>query len=207
MARPSRLVSVGERYSRFVGIMKLMLPLSATVLVIIVVAWPYLNGRHDGVPLSFAGIGVGLDENIFMTKARYMGSDDNDQPYTLTAERMVEEDSVDNAIRLTKLEADIMLNDGTWLAMTSDTGVLYRDIKKLALEGSVSFFSDAGYEFRTKRADLYLATKRAVGDQPIEGQGPYGTLNADSFRLEDRGATIIFEGNVRMIFFPGVAAQ
>ena len=206
IARPSRIITVSERYSRFVGLMKLMLPLGATALVVIVVTWPYLSGREDGIPLSFSSMGLGLTEKVFMTNARYMGSDDKDQPYTLTAELMSEEDGVEDAIRLTKPQADIMLNDGSWLALTADTGVLIRKSEQLTLEGGVNFFSDAGYEFRTQRAEINLASKRAHGDEPIEGQGPFGTLNADSFRLEDQGNTIFFEGNVRMVFYPGSGA-
>ncbi len=202
IARPPQIVTVSERYSRFVGWMKLMLPLSAVGLVVIVVTWPYLSGREDGIPLSFASIGIGLDENIFMTKARYMGSDDNDQPYTLTAELMAEEEGVSDAIRLTKLQADIMLNNGSWLALTADSGLLIRESQQLTLEGRVNFFSDDGYEFRTERAEINLGTKSAHGEEPIEGQGPFGMLTADSFRLENQGASLFFEGNVRMTLYP-----
>lgn len=206
IARPSRIVAVGERYSRFVGLMKLMLPLGATTLIIIVIAWPYLNGREDGIPLSFASIGLGLDEKLFMTNARYMGSDSKDQPYTLTAELMTEEEGVIDAIRLTKPQADILLNNGSWLALSADTGVLIREDEQLTLEGGVNFFSDGGYEFRTQRAVINLASKSAHGEQPITGQGPFGTFNADSFRLEDQGSSMFFEGNVRLIYYPGAGA-
>ncbi len=202
IARPPRIITVSERYSRFVGLMKLMLPLGATALVVIVVIWPYLSGREDGIPLSFANIGAGLVDKIFMTNALYMGSDDKDQPYTLTAEFMAEEEGADAVIRLTKLQADIMLNSGSWLALTADSGILDQKNEQLTLEGEVNFFSDAGYEFRTRRAQINLASKRAHGDEPIEGQGPFGVLNADSFRLEDLGKTMFFEGHVRMILYP-----
>ena len=46
--------TVSERYSSFVGMMKLVLPLGAALLVFIVVAWPYLGGRDAGISLSFA---------------------------------------------------------------------------------------------------------------------------------------------------------
>jgi lipopolysaccharide export system protein LptC len=206
MARPPRIVSVSERYSRFVGLMKLMLPLSAAALVVIVVSWPYLGGREDGIPLSFASIGIGLDEKVFMTNARYMGSDDEDQPYTLTAELMAEEEGVEDAFRLTKPEADIMLNNGSWLALTADSGVFNRESEHLVLVGSVNFFSDSGYEFHTQRAEFNLGTKRAHGDQPIEGQGPFGMLNADSFRLEHEGKSLVLEGHVRITYYPGSKA-
>ena len=194
--------TVSERYSSFVGMMKLVLPLGAALLVFIVVAWPYLGGRDAGISLSFASIGRGLAENVFMTNARFLGSDDKDQPYTLTAAVMTQDDADPDVIRLTKPKADILLNEGSWYALTADAGKLLRDSERLSLEGAVQIFSDAGYEFHTERAEIDLRASRAYGDAPIEGQGPFGVLNADRFRLETKGRVIHFEGRVRMILYP-----
>ena len=182
--------------------MKLVLPLSAAVLVLAVVAWPYVAGRDDGIPLSFAAIGLGLDESVFVTNARYMGADDKDQPYTLTAEMAAQDDSDPDIIQLTKPKADILLNEGTWLVLTADSGTLLRASEQLSLEGAVSIFSDVGYEFRTESATIDLGASRAHGDAPIEGQGPFGVLNADSFRLDGKSHVIYFEGQVRMTLYP-----
>lgn len=182
--------------------MKLLLPLSAAVLVLAVVAWPYLTGRDDGIPLSFATIGLGLDESVFVTNARYMGADDKNQPYTLTAELAAQDDDNPDIIQLTNPKADILLNGGTWLALTADKGTLLRASEQLSLEGAVSIFSDVGYEFRTESAEIDLAKSLAHGDAPIEGQGPFGILNANSFRLDSKGHVIYFEGQVRMTLYP-----
>ena len=202
IARPPGAITVSERYSRFVGMMKLVLPLGAALLVFIVVAWPYLGGRDAGISLSFATIGLGLEENVFMTNARYLGSDAKDQPYTLTAEVMTQDDGDPDVIRLTRPTADILMNGGSWYALTADAGTLLRDTERLSLEGAVNVFSDAGYEFHTERAEIDLRTSRAYGDAPIEGQGPFGVLYADRFRLEEKGRVIHFEGRVRMILYP-----
>ena len=202
LVRAPRGVIVSERYSRFVGMMKLLLPLSAAVLVLTVVAWPYLAGRDNGIPLSFATVGLGLDENVFMTNARYMGADDKDQPYTLTAELATQDDSDPDIIQLTNPKADILLNEGTWLVLTADKGTLLRASEQLSLEGAVSIFSDIGYEFRTESAEIDLGKSLAYGDAPIEGQGPFGILNADSFRLDSKGHVIHFVGRVRMTLYP-----
>ncbi len=202
LVRAPRAVIVSERYSRFVGMMKLLLPLSAAVLVLMVVAWPYLAGRDNGIPLSFATIGLGLDESVFMTNAHYMGTDDKDQSYTLTAELAAQDDSDPDIIQLTNPKADILLDEGTWLALTADKGTLLRASEQLSLEGAVSIFSDLGFEFRTESAKIDLGKSLASGDAPIEGQGPFGVLTADSFRLDSKGHVIHFEGQVRMTLYP-----
>ena len=42
----------------------------------------------------------------------------------------------------------------------------------------------------------------AEGDDPITGQGPFGTVAAQGFRILDRGDTIIFTGHTRMLIRP-----
>jgi lipopolysaccharide export system protein LptC len=197
-----RAVTESIRYSRFVGMMKLVLPLGALILVAMVVAWPYLRGTKGGIPLSFNSIGVGLDENVFMTNARYIGADGKGQPYTLTAELAAQDEDDPDIIQLTKPQADILLNQGSWLALTANSGTLKRQAETLALVGAVNIFSDQGYEFRTESALIDLAASLAHGTVPVEAQGPFGTLNADSFRMADDGKTIYFEGQVRMTLYP-----
>ena len=197
-----RAIAESVRYSRFVGMMKLVLPLGALILVAMVVAWPYLRGNDDGIPLSFASIGVGLDENVFMTNARYIGADDKDQPYTLTAELAAQDEDNPDIILLTKPQADILLNEGSWLALTAESGTWMRKAETLSLKGAVNIFSDQGYEVRTESALIDMAASVAHGTVPVEAQGPFGTLNADSFHMVDHGKTIHFEGNVRMTLYP-----
>ena len=201
--RVPRGVIVSERYSRFVGMMKLVLPVSAAVLILAVVGWPYISGRDEGTPLSFTTMGPGLDESVLMTNARFTGADDKDQPYTLTAELVAQDDSNPDIIELTNPKADILRNEGTWLVLTANSGTFLRASELLSLEGAVSIFSDLGYEFRTESAKIDLAKNLAYGDAPIEGQGPFGILNADSFRTDSTGRVIHFVGQVRMTLYPG----
>ncbi len=197
-----RIGAFSARYSRFVGLMKVVLPITAAVLAVMVVVWPYMGGREGGIPLSFATIGVTIDDTVYMANARYLGTDDKNQPYTITADQVTQERDDPDTIRLTLPKADILLDDGAWLVLTANSGTLRRDREILLLDGAVSIFSDAGYELHTERAEIDLRASRAYGNMPVEGQGPFGMLNADGFRLEDKGRTIHFEGRVRLVVYP-----
>ena len=200
--RRRRLEVMSERYSRFVGLMKFVLPLGAAVLVALVVAWPYLEGRDPGVPLSFAEVEPTTADALFMANARYLGSDDRNQPFTVTADSVIQDDPQSDIVRFTSPKADIMLSDGSWLALTADSGTLRQSDETLLLDGAVSIFSDEGYEFRTERAEIDLRTSIARGNSAIEGQGPFGILNADTFRLDRDRGSIRFEGRVRLVLYP-----
>ena len=63
-------------------------------------------------------------------------------------------------------------------------------------------FYDGGYEFRSDYAQVDIKEGAAYGDSPVEGQGPMGTLTADSFNITERGKVIRFNGSVKMTLYP-----
>jgi len=42
----------------------------------------------------------------------------------------------------------------------------------------------------------------AEGDDPIEGHGPFGTIVAEGFRIENQGEVIVFTGKARLLLEP-----
>ena len=193
---------VDGRYSRFVGLMKVALPVSAAALAVLVVAWPYLSGRDVGFNLTFADVGAGAIDAVHMSNARLFGTDDEGQPFKVTAESAIQDVDDSDTVRFTSPKADILLDNGAWLALTAAHGVLYRARQILVLDGAVELFFDEGYAFRTDRAEIDLRTRITHGDSPVEGHGPLGVLNADGFRFDPQGRTIRFEGRVRLVVNP-----
>ena len=201
-ARQRRVVSVSARYTRFVALLKVVLPISAAALIALVVAWPYLTGSEEGFHLSFTEVGVSAGKGVNMTNVRFFSSDGKDQPFSVTAESVMQDSNQSDIVRFVKPTADIQLKNGVWLAITAQEGALHRVEQTLSLTGSVNLFSDAGYELRTERVDLDLRARTASGDSPVEGQGPLGVFNADSFRIDRAGRSMYFEVRVRMVLYP-----
>ena len=201
-----RIVSISARYTRFVVLLKVALPIGAAALVGFVVAWPYLTGPEEGFHLSFSEVGVSAQKGVHMTNVRFFNSDSNDQPLTVTAEQVMQDNDDPDVVRFIMPAADIQLADGMWLALTARQGALHRTNRTLSLVGSVNLFSDEGYELRTEQVDFDLRAQSVAGNTPVEGQGPLGVFNADSFRLDRTGRSIHFEGRVHMVLYPKVGA-
>jgi len=106
-------------------------------------------------------------------------------------------------VTLVMPKADITLEDGTWLVLTANEGVFARGEKKLNLAGNVNLYHDSGYEFRTARAAIDLAAGIAEGNDPVDGQGPFGQLRAAGFRMVNKGKVIHFLGKSKLTLFPG----
>ncbi len=193
-----------QGYSRFVHLMKYLLPAVAILLVGLVAVWPHLKPKDRGFRIEFSALKARETGDPNMVNARYLGSDKNNQLFSVTAD-LVRNAMKDAAnVELVMPKADIALEDGTWLVVTAETGVYSRAAKTLRLAGAVNLFHDSGYEFRTTRVTIDLDEGSAVGTEPVEGQGPFGDLSAEGFRLLEKGKTIIFTGKARLLIYPGI---
>ncbi len=196
-------------YSRFVHAMKWLLPAVAAVLILAIMAWPYLRTDDLRFRISFAALTADQTEDPSMVNPRYLGIDNDNQAYSVTADlaRKLATGALTSgplAVELEMPKADITLKDGTWLVLTAENGVYKRDAQTLDLVGAVNLFHDSGYEFRTSRARIDLEKGRAVGDQAVHGQGPFGDLKAEGFDLLDKGKTIVFTGKSKLVIYPGM---
>ena len=68
-------------------------------------------------------------------------------------------------------------------------------------------FHDQGYEFQTATARVDLENSTASGDEPIDGQGPFGILKAQGFRVLESGERIFFVGPATLTVFEGAPPQ
>lgn len=191
-------------YSRFVQMMKVLLPTMAALLIVLILVWPYLRSEDLRFRLSFAALTAGDTEDPAMVNPRYLGIDGENQAFSITADlarRLAEGSSV---VELEMPKADITLSDGTWLVVTANNGI-YKQIKKtLELTGAVNMFHDSGYEFKTTKVKIDLETGLAEGDAAVSGQGPFGDLSGEGFRLIDKGKTIVFTGKSKLVIYQGL---
>lgn len=197
--------ALSRRYSRFVNLAKIALPLTALGLVLILVAWPQGQETDSTFRVSLAALPEGDAGDAGMTRARFVGTDSQNQPFVITAERAVPNAINPERIALHTLQADITLDTGAWVSMISASGLYDRTQQSLALGGGVELFADNGFAMHTPSARIDLIDGTARGTEPVSAQGPLGTLDADSFRMERDGHRLFFMGNVRMTLQAGNA--
>ena len=188
-------------YSRFVALMKVVLPTVALALVVLIGIWPYLQEESTKFRIGFSALKARDAEGPRMTNPRFVGLDDQDRPFTVTADLAHENGGEQSVVELEMPKADLTLDDGTWLVLTSNSGIFKRDERELTLSGAATLFHDSGYEIRSPSALIDLATGEASSNQPVAGQGPFGELQAEGFHLRDKGRVIEFTGKARLVLF------
>ena len=199
-------LTIGQRnfdrsYGRLVGWLKVLLPTLAVVLLALLALWPYLEQESREVGDRLTGAGKLVSEHLEVSEARYSGTGEDGQRYTVTAES-VQQASIDaTMVEFTEPRADINLSDGSWALITARTGTLNRDTQILELRSAVNLFHDQGYEFLSESATLDLMSGSAYGFDPVTGQGPFGYLEAEGFQIIDRGAQVQLTGHARVIIY------
>ncbi|MEQ5775936.1 MULTISPECIES: LPS export ABC transporter periplasmic protein LptC [unclassified Thalassospira] len=202
-----RNVEINPVRRSIVLMLKLILPMVAAALLALVVLWPQIEQiQESGFRLGFSSSPDDLMENVAMSNPRFFGVDGNRQPFTVTATEAIEQrkdgESAMEHVLLERPQADMTLTDGTWVALTADKGFYTESKSRLDLNGAVNMYHDKGFEIHTESAKIRLKQGNASGTDPVDGQGPFGTIKSDSgFELEDKGSVIHFLGKSKLTVF------
>lgn len=196
----------GGSYSVFVAWMKVLLPFLALGLIALIVIWPRLKS-DDTFHIGFSSVRLSGSAQPGVDNARYMGTDENRRPYTITADLARIDDKIDGLVRLETPKADLTLENGTWLVLTANKGRFFEGRQHLELEGNVNLFHDTGYEIATEHLNIDLKTNVAQSTAPVVGHGPFGVLNSAGLKLIDRGRIIYFTGPAKLVLYPSQNAE
>lgn len=186
-------------YSRFVGLMKVVLPATAAALLGLIVAWPRLAPRDQAFQIAFANFNVKTVDTLSMTNPRYFGTDNKNMPFTVTADVGTQVDPQTLVVALENPVADLTRKDGSGVVLNSDVGFFRQKDGTLDLMGHVDLYQDSGYEVHTDSARIEVGPGNATGDEPTHGRGPTGTIDGEGFRLWERGKTILFTGKAKAV--------
>jgi lipopolysaccharide export system protein LptC len=208
-AQPRRFGSIAPRlarrhsaiYSRFVALMKIVLPATAVGLVLLVLLWPRFNAQEQRFTIPKVVVKPEDLENLKMQQPRFVGVDQQDQPFTVTARLATQAASGSALTELDEPKGDISLKDGSWIAVEASHGVYDKQGETLDLTGTVTLFHDRGYELHTEHARVSFAPGTAAGDKPVRGQGPDVELSGAGFRLEGKGTRIFLTGESRVVLY------
>lgn len=201
-AAPQPTPRAGGSYSRFVGLMRVALPLVAGAIIALVIAWPELGEKRSSFTLGMSRITVNDSGGQTIVNPRFTGIDRAQRPYTVTADAATQSQETPNEINLAFPKADLTLGDGAWVAVTAANGLYDRKAEALTLSGGVDLFHDKGYELHTPSARIALGDGSAEGDEPVRGQGPLGTIEGRGFRMLERGRRLLLSGKSRLVLHP-----
>jgi lipopolysaccharide export system protein LptC len=187
---------------RAIRALKVSLTALAAILIALLALWPQLRTSTDRLRIAFADLDVTGDD-LSMINARYVGTDSNNRPYSITADAARQRVPGKGRLQLESPQADIHLQDGSWVMVTADKGEYNPDDRMLNVAGAVRLFHDSGYEFLSIEANIDLERNAVWGSHHITGQGPFGEMEGEGFRFNKDGMTMMLIGRSRLKIYPG----
>ena len=139
------------------------------------------------------------DDSVTMINPRFTGRDSagdrySRSPPTRPSAAATEEGVVDLV--------NPIMRDSKGAELKAPTGYYDRDKGVLELYEAVNITDSGGYSFISRGARLILGENRVEGLSPLEGKGPLGDIQADSYEILDGGNRIVFKGNVKTVIYP-----
>ena len=187
------LAARGSRATRVVGWLRIALPVSALLVVLVLALWPVIN------PYSITTAVMKNIPDLVIDNLHYTGTDSKKQPYSLNAEKATRPAGQANIYDLTQPQAETTLTDGAWLAGKAQFGRFDEATRRLWLGGNVQVFHDKGYQFTTDEAQIDMAKELAWGEKPVLLQGSFGEIRGQGFRMLDSGNTIVIKGPAKAV--------
>lgn len=198
---PRRLSVFRQGYSVFVRILKYTLPLAALVIVSVLITRFSTGSSQPQDIAARPEAEKTTPGQIELVQPKYEGIDDEGRPYTITADKAMRADNTPDIMQFTNPVADITLEDKTWLAVKSSSGVFDHKNDTLNLKDDVTIFHDSGYELHCQVLQVDLKKKTAYTALPVQAQGPIGTIAAQNMSVLDQGDLIIFGGPATLTLF------
>jgi len=162
------------------------------------------TGMNSPVPLMLTDADQkSLSDGLRMVSPSFSGRTEDGEPYTVTADWALPNGPKPTRITLHRITATIVTKDGRESVVTAERGVFFPRRERLRLtEGVVAHTSD-GYTMQMPAAEIDLAVRSLQADNTIEAKGPRGSIRSDTLEaLDSDGRSVIFRGNVRVVFTP-----
>ena len=199
-ARIRTTATEAVRYSRFVVVMKKILSIGAFLTIAAVLAIFFVARQPRQLQLAYEKLGR-VDNDLSMVKPRLTGSDSKGNPFVISADMAVQDAKNPKKASLKNMEADLSLGKQGWLNARARAGVVDMAAGHLELTGGIDVFTDTGYELHSPSASMNLKQSVIHGHEAVTGQGPDGTLRADSFHADRGDNILILDGHVHMTLF------
>ncbi|MGD9637873.1 MAG: LPS export ABC transporter periplasmic protein LptC [Alphaproteobacteria bacterium] len=185
-------------YTRFVKILKLLLPAIASVLIGLILIWPQILAEKDKFKINIGIPEFSRIESMRMVNAKFFATDNKNQPYSLSADLAMETEPGSMIIELTKPKADIMMSDNTWVAAEASNGVFKQKDEILELNDGVSIFHDGGYNFEIGKMKIDLKKGEAVSNEKILFAAPFGEVAGEGLSISEKGNKIKITGKTKV---------
>lgn len=191
----------GSAHDRLVRWTKVALPSAVGVLIAVLALAP-LDKKSD---VSFILDKKKVDsapERMRVEQARYVGTDDKGQQFTIVANRAIQRSSDVPIVDIQGMFARLNLAQGP-LLIAANQGRYNLDAQKVMIDGPVKVAGPDGYRLATRDVTVDLKQRELASSGPVSGAMRLGEFQAGRLHADLGSRTVVLDRGARLKIVQG----
>lgn len=191
---------IAARHSRRVSFLKLALPLAAIALAALFGVYSYFAAPPS---LEVKAEGTAFSEGkLVMAKPQLNGFTRENLPYSMTADRAVQDPANQGVVELVGIDANLPISADKVADVVAVRGVYDREGNTLDLTDQVTVKTSDGMVAKLKSAYLDMGSGAMKTNEPVEITLDGSKITSDSMSMLENGKVVVFEKRVRVDIDP-----
>jgi lipopolysaccharide export system protein LptC len=141
-------------------------------------------------------------EKMRVEEARYVGSDDKGQQFTILANRAIQRSSAVPVVDINGMSARLNLEQGP-VVMAANKGRYNLDTQRLMIDGPVKLAGADGYRLATRDVSVDLKQRNLASSGPVAGAMRLGEFQAGQLHADLGDRTIVLDHGARLKIVQG----
>ena len=191
-----RWAEPGSAHDRLIKWTKIGLPAAAGVLLAVLAIAP-LDRKCDVSFILDKKNVENAPERMRVEEARYTGTDDKGQMFTIIAGRAVQPSSDTPIVAINDMYARLNLQQGP-LVIAAGQGRYNLDTQQVAVIGPINVHGADGWQLKTEDVTVDLKQRQLASHGPAVGQMRLGQFRANQIRADLGTHTVVLDGGARL---------
>ena len=200
-APKQRWAEPGSTHDRLVRASKLLLPVGAGILILILAIAPL--DKHGDVSFILDKKKVQTaPERMRVDAARYTGTDNKGEQFIITAANAVQRSSDTPLVDIFGMNARLNMEKGP-LLIKANKGRYNLDSQRVAIDGPIRVVGADGFQLTTKDVVVDLKQRQLASGGPAQGQMRLGQFQAGHISADLGSRTVALTGGARLKIVQG----
>ena len=200
-SRAERWALPGSLHDRLVRWSKILLPMAVGVLIAVLALAPL--GKKSDVSFILDKNKVdNAPERMRVEQARYVGSDDKGQEFTIVANRAIQQSSEVPVVDISGMSARLDLAQGP-LLIGANQGRYNLDLQRMMIDGPVKVTGGDGYRLATRDVAVDLRQRKLASEGPVAGSMRLGQFQAGQLHADLGDRTVVLDHGARLKIVQG----
>jgi lipopolysaccharide export system protein LptC len=196
-----RWAEPGSTHDRLVRASKLLLPVAAGFLILILALAPL--DRHGDVSFILDKKKVqSAPERMRVDAPHYVGTDNKGEQFTITATNAIQRSSDTPLVDIRGMTARLNMAKGP-LLLSAPQGRYNLDTQKIAVAGPIRVVGADGFQLMTRDVLVDMKQRQLASGGPAQGQMRLGQFQAGHISADLGSRTVVLNGGARLKIVQG----